>query len=690
MISLSIPQRHPYAGRMPDSTQRFIETAVRSMSGDAEMKLAADRLLREIAAEDAPAMETAVAGWEEADSNKRRFKWRFLLLALLVMSAVIVPILATPGASRFRKQFTIGQSMYAPGVTPPSILPTGRGDLTEEEQLILYGDVTRSSETEKAKGRWERHPENPAYFSSYVSAHLSEHTRLPDEFLSIARQIAPGNSWFTYLAAAEEAKAGVRRKHRPRTSDPHEWEILSEKNYQRALQLLREAGAQPDFDDYKTELVRQKIPLLNQDGKLAQVHSIFHLMTIPSSDIISFLNLGSIISAEAFSLAEERDITGFRELMKDAEALVQHQFSAEPGNQTTGLVYYTNISIAYEGLASGARTLGLPEAEKYQLLYDRMKERYHLLSQRDTRVDGVDLLEKADFLMIFAFSMTTHLVENPPKITDEVLKPGRLAEHEIMSAGGALSAFLLLGFSALVCWAFRFRQPRMIRGVTPRVESLLRPADWAGILGFGVILPFATVLLLNRHTPLGARDFGVSGMESIMPAAQYLGLVLLLLLLPVLIIRQRLAKRAGAFGFRQKSSIPGWIAVACTAAFTLLIGFAAKDGSNKVLLAASLLLLPQALWLAAALLLAVYTSPARLLRSGTTAKILIPAYGFAILLFIWLIPPFVASAGKWSERDESLKLDPAFPGITPYEYKVAVQLQKETRELLRLRDTGDR
>ena len=64
-----------------------------------------------------------------------------------------------------------------------------------------------------------------------------------------------------------------------------------------------------------------------------------------------------------------------------------------------------------------------------------------------------------------------------------------------------------------------------------------------------------------------------------MPAGHFLGLLLLWLTLPVQVVRWRLAKRAGGFGFPGPSLI-GWLAVTCAAAFVPLIGWAAISGTE--------------------------------------------------------------------------------------------------------------
>jgi hypothetical protein len=47
-----------------------------------------------------------------------------------------------------------------------------------------------------------------------------------------------------------------------------------------------------------------------------------------------------------------------------------------------------------------------------------------------------------------------------------------------------------------------------------------------------------------------------------------------------------------------------------------------------------------------------------------------------------LYPVLAISERKLIAEDHILKLDPECPGMTPYEYKVTVQLRKEINEML--------
>jgi hypothetical protein len=672
---------------MPDARTRLIETAVRLLSDNAEMQAAATHLFGELVKSDPDGSEETTSRWDAVDAGTLRPVWRWLLFSLLLISSAALLIYGTP---RVRGYIAAYQALSVIGSmtgTAPTLPKPGRKNLTPEEQLILYGDETQTSKSGQAKGLWDRHPDSPAYFSRYVEAHYSEKKTLPVDFLTTARRLDPQNGWFTYLAAAVEAKDAISKKKRSSADKaagkPQEWEILDQKRLDQSLKLIREAGSQSFFDSYEAVTMRQKIPLLAQRNVLERLNAISYLAGMTASDLILMRGLGDTIGAKATQLANESDIAGLRDLMSDADHLARHTLHAEPGTLVAGLVHSVSIVIASEGLAASAKSLGLrPEAERYQTIHDRIQQGRENRKQHDLLIDGVELSQKGDLISGFVTSMVSRQVQNPPTITDADLKPARIAEHERIATLFSLGVILFLGVALLGCWAFRFRQGALSARLSKRFESLLLPVDWIWIIGIGVVLPFLLVIGLTRFTSLGARDFSAAGMKFILPAAHYTALLLLVLMLPVLMARLRLRKRTVSLSFKWGKSWIGWISVAAILAHVVLIAFAVKSGSSGMKVTVASLLIVSEIWLFATVLRTAFSSPTRVLMAGTIARILIPTYATALLLMVWWVPALIAAENYWFGQDQFTKLDPEFPGMTSFEYKVAVQLQKEIREIL--------
>ena len=164
---------------------------------------------------------------------------------------------------------------------------------------------------------------------------------------------------------------------------------------------------------------------------------------------------------------------------------------------------------------------------------------------------------------------------------------------------------------------------------------MLRPVDYSWLLGAGLLLPYAYAMGVNRCTPLGGRDWGLKGLNGLLPMAQFLGMALLMLVVPVLVARWRLGLRAGCFGLGGGRSWLGWIAVLGAAVGIPLSGWIApieshRDAWQPMLL--GLAALPAG-WLLAVSLRALFGSDRlRLLTRGVIARALVPVYAVAMLL----------------------------------------------------------
>jgi hypothetical protein len=319
----------------------------------------------------------------------------------------------------------------------------------------------------------------------------------------------------------------------------------------------------------------------------------------------------------------------------------------------------------------------------------------------------------------------TNYVKFPPPLTDDDLKAGRLTDHEFFSRACCLTAWLFFAVCLGMVALFRFRLPAVARRLVPRIRMLLRPVDYAWLIGGGILLPYAYMMVINRFTPLGGRDWSIRGL----PMAQFLGMALLMLVVPVLVARWRLSRRiagdakglapldrngfgndtprdptfpvqgdkplgAGISPVR-KSAVPGlgggrswmaWLAVFCAVVFIPLAGWIAPGEYQRDIYqpwVLGLLAVP-AVWLLVASLRALFgRAKARLLVRGVIARALVPVYATAMLLMAAAALGHKTAERYWFQRDAIMRMDPAFPAMSPYEYKVARQLREEIREILR-------
>ena len=568
---------------MPDLQTRLIEAAVRPFSDNAELNhSAADFLRQRITANPDASM---LARWEKVDAAKRKSIGRIgLWLALAVVSAGVV-VSDFHEISRLAPwgKWLVTGSIFTP--LPTDAVQRVSSKLNESDNLLLFGDLSKAGKAERKEGLWRSAPENPAYFADYAAAFVAENDSLPPDFLANARRIDPTNAWFTYLAAATEAKKAVKTKTRKSKrvdgknvhEGPRTWEILDPARLDRSMALLREAGNQPKCMDYSASLMRQRLPLLPQENFIGQLDSASCLAAIWGSSSMRVRALADAIAARAWSLGAAGDLAGFQEISSHGDQFLRGICNDEPGTIVDEMVKMLVASTLTENFGSAAETLGLvDDAARWKIVVTRLTARNEGRLSRKFIVDG-RVVEPGTITggMIWGgIEMVAKQAEHQPPLTDADLKPLRLVEHEILSWVLCYVSWLVIALC--LCWvaSYRFRVALLSRKLARRMEDLLGPSDWTWIMAAGVVLPFAFVMAVNRLTPLGGREFGVRGTLLLMPAGHFLGLWILWLTLPVQIVRWRLARRAAGFGFPGPSWL-GWLAVACTAAFIPMIGWTA-------------------------------------------------------------------------------------------------------------------
>jgi hypothetical protein len=259
-----------------------------------------------------------------------------------------------------------------------------------------------------------------------------------------------------------------------------------------------------------------------------------------------------------------------------------------------------------------------------------------------------------------------------------------MVDHELFSRVAAAALCLVFGLMLLAAALYRQRASVLVKRLSRRLEDLLQPADWAWILGGGGGLPMLFYLVIYRLTPLGARDWSIAASAFIVPAGQAAAMGLLMIVLPVLIARWRLAKRGAVLGWHKGRAWMGWTAVICGALSlpVFSLSFASGKGSEVVMMVASALLGILALaWLLLGLR-AVFSKRPALLRRVTLSRVLVPAYAFGMLLMAASMPLYHAAEKRWLAQDRLMEITPEAPALSRYEWQVAQALRAENLELL--------
>ena len=667
----------------PDS-EPLVETAVRPFADNAEMRLSAVRLLSDLVKSNDGKTSESIERWNSVDARKRKPVWRIALFSVLAVVSAIMLMETTRDMLVYGRLYSSLTSFSGSSNRYQQQLEKRLG---ASQRLLLFGNSSRPTKAGRMKALWDSEPENPAYFGEYARAYLSDNNALPPDFLETSRRIDPYNSWFTYLAAAVECKGSVeKRKQSKAAKDAGEartWEIRDKAKLDRALALVHEARSQSECRDYVKQLTRQRIEILPRNNLTDNLRSITYLMGTGATDIIYIRNLVDGISAKGWTFGEAADAVRLKQLIEDSDAFVKALTSIEVSNMILPLVSKVCADGTSKELSAAATKLGLA-ADAARLTETHRRFEAHNIA-RDSRKPSPDRTgpeTNGALLASLSLPLVARQVVAPPPLADADVKPGRLADHEIFAGASCIGAWILL--TVLFCGtaAYRYRSSSLIRRLAKRMEALMIPSDWAWLLVAGLLLPLAYVMILNRLTPLGGRDLGLRTTFMLLPAAHFLGLTVLMILLPLLIVRWRLGKRAAAFGFTNRRSRMGGFAAACAVAFIPVVGWAACAASKVGLAAAAALLVLPLIWLLAILLSAVFSTPARLLHRSTSARVLLPVYATAMLLMVSLASVYKAAGQHWFERDTLIRLDPAYPSMTRYEYEASIQLQKELRQAL--------
>ena len=278
-------------------------------------------------------------------------------------------------------------------------------------------------------------------------------------------------------------------------------------------------------------------------------------------------------------------------------------------------------------------------------------------------------------------------------MTLQDLRPGRLRDQSYYSAFYAVLTWLLLAAALLSASSYHFRGPKIYRKLSRRFESLLRPSDWAWILGAGTLLPLGLWLAAVFLTPIGGRGASQPGHFFATPLLNAELLAGLMLVSPALFVRWRLGIRGRALGFPKR---PPWLWFCLFCLSALIAGLSIiPDPAGSICACGhvdwlelfhwqtftSISLLPPVVWLAITSGRALFSSAHALPYRMTTARSLVTGYAFGMLCMVGTAFGFLASFEHWSNRNPMLRLSTEKPSLTPYEYDVTRQLQTELREL---------
>lgn len=683
---------------MPDARTRLIETAVRPLEDNAEMRLSAAGLLERLAKDDEIADE-AIKRWETVDSRKGRLTWRSVLYTVLILASAAVLADGARILIHFENMISgMGGSHFvdffhnSPKITEEEIASR----LTTNQTRLLFGDFSNRPASERMKVLWDSEPENPAYFAEYVSVYMGvAGGKLPPDFLKTARRLDPENAWFTYLAAAARAKDAVKQHPQSKAAKAAnatpEWDVLDPAALNDSLALLRDARNQPKCETYQNELGRARVKLLPTDTPAEVTFALGYRFGRSSAPEIALGSLASVMAAKAWLCGEEMNQASFKELLIDANGFIRKRMETEI-DSTLGVIMSQNAAYGFLlNAAPAARKLGLAE-ESAQLepLLEAWNGRKAEFQTR-TSDPNSDLIRQhgGNLSSLIGYPLSRRL-RNPPLLTLKDLEPGRLMDHETLAWTATYFVWATLTVAMGVVAAFRFWSPALIRRLAGRLELLILPRDWMRIIGFGIILPIAWFVAVTRFTSLGGRELNMERNDLStfyfddppLGLAQQVGLALLMIFSCGAASCWRLRMRTKSLGLVTAGSVSLIIPIACLAAFIPVCGWSVVHSSDAAAGTAWILAGISLGWLALIAFQSLFGQVQTRLRHGIVARMLVPCCAFAAILALSAAPFYKAMAFEWSTKDTLVRTSENFPSGSEFEHRLALQLRKELRETL--------
>jgi len=664
---------------MSDPKEEFMAEALRPIGSNHEARLSVWRWLSEmIGAADESVLQGAIRRWQEVDEGRDGRKVRKIALGLLTFVAVFGMALF-PNPVSYVKQFSVATGSGGGG---DNALKRTIGLGLNAEDRLLLGDQSLSPIQQK-EALIASDPGNPAFFAESAVTYYSSYRRLPADFLETAHQLDPDNAWFDYFAAgavASKSVENVKRTKEEREADvPLQWREKQPEKVREALELLRGAKGKTRFENYEEKLLKQRIPLLPQQNQIAWVASFAYLAGQNSAQM-QMRDLVNVISSQAWKAGEQRDLELFRQTEEDASDLLGYLGKLEDISLIGEMVHLVAVSGVSTSLADAAAKLDLKEeVTRWEPISANFKQYNKDRRSRD-RMEGASrmFMEKGGMIIALSGPMIASQLENPAPVTDADLKPARMMDHRLIGAASAIGVWILLG---LVCFGLLMHQlkgAKTLRSLAMRGCQLLEVKDWLWVLLVGVILPVATVVLISWFTSAGGSDLSIKMTIRqpivCLPAAHYLALLMILLILPAVIARWRLSMRAKAFGFSGIS----WMGVAVVLGLLFyVVGY--LDVHWVVM---NVALFSGAVWLLIMGGSALFGRLPGLLRRLLIGRVILPAYLLGMVCMVVVSAVSMASYKAWFRVDDFMRLTPDAPAMMPYEYKVAAQLRGEIKGMI--------
>lgn len=693
---------------MPDPADAFLDAAVRSFDDNAELQVIARRVLEEAlhhAPDRGETLDALTRRFDRADAKPRRRSR--LVFATAAFVSVVLAVWTLAGLYSQRDEFLWLRGMMSWDLHKMPADRIARG-LSPQERLLLLGDPEAKPAGDRMKRLWESDPTNPAYLAEHARWQVKEEKSLPPELLAEALRLEPDNGYIHYLAAIAESPGAVKSVDVPRTRGqprpPALYQVTDEAKWWKTLDHLHAAAMAPRFDGYENELLSRRLALLPPADDILSIAPLGHYLFGNDIVTVSGFSLPEVIAAKAQVCRTQGDREGFLKLVESWDRLIGKL--TENGRLTLMnlIILRGSAGAPLDDLISTAVDLGVPE------LAARLEERKEKLSRDHSPLRKAMRFEEAknNAALRGSFFLQQSFPLEMPR--EEVLRPGRQAEYALLDRVATIAGWGVLSLAAFAMAIYQFRGSALVRRLSGRLAMLAGPGDLLRVALVGVVLPYLLALAVIHFTPLGSRAWSLSTQGGSIVAGQLASVLLVMLLLPPLVVRSFLTRRAARLGLAACRPTTGWLAVIAAGAALPVFGMAQwvtlpeplmegmdfMSGRSVIELDPGRARYPGQGWLwagtgllAIALLLgmagavrSLFSRRSHMLRRLVMARLVFPAYVAGTLMFAVAMPLYHAVERHWFARDTTMTFLPANWGMTPAEAELARQEVAQIREAL--------
>lgn len=461
----------------------------------------------------------------------------------------------------------------------------------------------------------------------------------------------------------------------------------------------------PRFDGYEDELLSKRLPLLPPANDLLSMAPRCHYFYGNHILNVSGYRLHEVISATAQTYRVKGDREGFLKLVENWDRLIDRILTGGCRSPLELSALRLNAVAPLDSFIDAADSMELFE------MAGRLDSRKSWLSRKGdsplrTAISNHSAKERAA-MKGWLFTRYSFHAETP---REEDLRPGRLTEYALMDRLVAIAGWGVLSVAAFAVALYRFRGSALVRRLAGRLAMLSGTGDLLRVALMGVVLPYLLALAVIHLTPLGSRSWSFSTQGGSILVGQFVAVLLLMLLLPPLVARHSLTRRAGRVGIAAGGPVVGWLAVTAAVSALPVFGLAQwmmlpeplmeggdfLSGRSVVELDPGRARHPGQAWLWAGsgllvmgLLLGIlgiaqclFSRKSRLLRRLVLARLVLPAYVAGALMFAMAMPLYHAAERHWFARDATMIFLPENRGLTPAEAKLAGLEAAQIREVL--------